>query len=216
MGPPTVVLAHGAGAGRQHPWMRHVAASLEARGIHVVTFDFPYIAGGRRLPDKAPVLESAFQAVWDTTAKEINGPMFAAGKSMGGRIASMLAAREALSPAPAGLLFFGYPLHPPARPEKRRDAHLPAITVPMLFAHGTKDPFGSPEEMAALVAALPTAILHLVDKGDHSLVARRGELVSDAVLDFVVAWMADAIGPGGIPTAADSPMDATSAARPTR
>ena len=82
----TLVLAHGAGAGQAHPWMRHVAAGVEARGLRVVTFDFPYIAEGRKLPDKAPVLEAAFIKVWEDAARTATGPMFAAGKSLGGRI----------------------------------------------------------------------------------------------------------------------------------
>lgn len=185
----TLVLAHGAGAGQGHAWMRHVAAGVEARGIRVVTFDFPYMAEGRKLPDKAPVLEAAFIKVWEDAARTATGPMFAAGKSMGGRIASMVAARRGFAPAPAGLIFFGYPLHPPGKPDQRRDKHLPDITVPMLFMHGTKDPFGTPDEMTQLVAGLPHATLHLVDKGDHSLVTRRGQALSEDLLDGVRDWI---------------------------
>jgi uncharacterized protein len=186
---PTIVLAHGAGAGQAHPWMRHLASGLEARGCRVVTFDFPYMAEGRKLPDKAPVLEAAFEKAWLDAAADATGPMFAAGKSMGGRMASMVASRQAFLPAPAGLIFFGYPLHPPNRPDKRRGEHLPDITTPMLFVHGTKDPFGTPDEMKTLVDALPTATLNLVDKGDHSLMTRRGQPVSAQVMDQVVAWL---------------------------
>lgn len=185
----TIVLAHGAGAGQHHPWMRHVAAGLTARGFRVVTFDFPYVAEGRKLPDKAPVLEAAFAKAWADAAREADGPMIAAGKSMGGRIASMVAARGGFTPAPAGLIFFGYPLHPPAKPQQRRDTHLPAIAAPMLFLHGTKDPFGTPEEMQALTARLPAATLHLVERGDHSLIARRGTPVSDDLLDLASRWI---------------------------
>jgi predicted alpha/beta-hydrolase family hydrolase len=184
----TLVLAHGAGAGQGHPWMRHVAAGFEARGIRVVTFDFPYMAEGRKLPDKAPVLEAAFIKVWEDVARTATGPMFAAGKSMGGRMASMVAARQGFAPEPAGLVFFGYPLHPPGKPEQRRDKHLPDITVPMLFMHGTKDPFGTPDEMTQLVAGLPRATLHLVDKGDHSLITKRSQPLSGDVIDHVVNW----------------------------
>lgn len=187
-GVPTLVLAHGAGAGQHHPWMRLVAAGLETRGFRVVTFDFPYVKEGRRIPDRAPVLEAAFIDVWTRAAAEATGPMFAAGKSMGGRMASLVAARQGFTPAPAGLIFFGYPLHPPGKPAQRRDAHLPGITVPMLFLHGTKDPFGVPDEMTELVAGLPLAELHLVDRGDHSLVTRRGTPLSEAILDRVAAW----------------------------
>lgn len=188
--PSTLVLAHGAGAGHRHPWMRHVAAGFEARGFRVVTFDFPYMAAGRRIPDKAAVLEAAFTDVWAQAAREAAGPMFAAGKSMGGRMASLVAARSGFDPVPAGLIYLGYPLHPPGKPAQRRDAHLPAITAPQLFLHGTRDPFGTPDEMTDLVAGLPAAKLHLVDGGDHSLVTGRGKPVSDALLDLAASWAA--------------------------
>ena len=193
-GTPTCVLAHGAGAGQSSTWMRHAAEAFSARGIQVVTFDFPYMAEGRKLPDKAPVLEQAFIDVWTKAAASATGPMFAAGKSMGGRMASMVAARQAFTPAPAGLVFFGYPLHPPAKPTQRRDAHLPAITVPMLFVHGTKDPFGTPEEMTALSAGLPLSTLALVEGGDHSLVTKRNRPVEDRWFDLVATWMVNQTG----------------------
>jgi predicted alpha/beta-hydrolase family hydrolase len=186
---PVLVLAHGAGAGSSHPWMRHVATELEARGVRVVTFDFPYMADGRKLPDKGPVLEAAFAAEWARVAATTKGPIYAGGKSMGGRIASQVAAKGGFSPAPAGLVFFGYPLHPPGKPEMRRDRHLPDITVPMLFLHGTKDPFGTREEMRELIDELPTATLTIVDGGDHSLVKGRGKPVSGELLDDVRRWM---------------------------
>lgn len=186
---PVLVLAHGAGAGSSHPWMRHVVAELEARGVRVVTFDFPYVIEGRKVPDRGPVLEAAFAAQWAKVAATSTGPIYAGGKSMGGRIASQVAAAGAFSPAPAGLIFFGYPLHPPGNPEQRRDRHLPNITVPMLFVHGTRDPFGSKEEMRELIDELPTSTLNLVEGGDHSLVTGRGKPVSAAVLDYVRDWM---------------------------
>ena len=186
---PVLVLAHGAGAGSSHPWMRHVAAELESRGVRVVTFDFPYMAEGRKLPDKGPVLEEAFARKWREVAATTTGPMYAGGKSMGGRIASQVAARGGFAPVPAGLVFLGYPLHPPGKPELRRDRHLPDITVPMLFIHGTKDPFGTREEMRELIDELPTSTLTLVDGGDHSLVTGRGKPVSGELLDGVRRWM---------------------------
>src|SRR5512140_1527564 len=136
----TIVLAHGAGAGRDHPWMTRVVRAFAAHGIPVITFNFPYKDAGRRAPDPGPVLETHFARVWKEAAASAPGPIVAAGKSMGGRIASQVAA-GGFDPAPAGLIFFGYPLHPPGKPRQRRDAHLPRITVPMLFLHGTRDPF---------------------------------------------------------------------------
>ena len=113
---------------------------------------------------------------------------------MGGRIASQVAARDAFDPPPNGLIFFGYPLHPPGNPKQRRDTHLPEIRVPMLFLQGTRDPFGSPEEMKALAAALPkTATLELVDGGDHSLVVRTKQKDErfNQLLDRASTWIFD-------------------------
>jgi len=186
---PVLVLAHGAGAGSAHPWMQYIVSALEQRGIRVETFDFPYMAEGRRIPDRAPVLEAAFADAWARIAATTAGPMYAGGKSMGGRIASQVAAKGGFSPAPAGLIFFGYPLHPPGKPDVRRDRHLPDITVPMLFLHGTRDPFGTREEMRELIDELPTATLSIVDGGDHSLIVKRGRPVADGVLDTVRAWI---------------------------
>ncbi|MEZ5320201.1 MAG: alpha/beta family hydrolase [Vicinamibacterales bacterium] len=200
-GAPVLVFGHGAGAGHDHPWIRRVAAGLAARGIAVATFDFPYRAEGRKLPDKGPVLEEAFASAWREVAAGAAGvPLLAGGKSMGGRIASQAAAGGALVPAPAGLVFFGYPLHPPGRPAQRRDRHLPSITAPLCFLHGTRDPFGTPEEMQALVSTLPLATLALFEDGDHSLVARKrqdpdGRLL-DRALDVAAAWMLRVTGRG--------------------
>lgn len=171
--------------------MIRVADALADRGLRVVTFDFPYIEAGRRVPDRAPDLESAFESTW-RSARDA-GPMFAGGKSMGGRISSQCAAHGGFDPAPKGLVFFGYPLHPPGKPHQRRDAHLPSIAAPMLFLHGTRDPFGSPDEMRDLVATLPSATLEVIDGGDHSLVAPRqkpGASASlDRALDLAAAWI---------------------------
>jgi len=196
---PWLLLAHGAGAGQDHPWMRGTAERLAGHGISVATFDFPYKAAGRKLPDRAPVLEQAFLDAWEELWAVLTaGPAganpavhtFAGGKSMGGRIASQVAPQ--LTPAPAGLVFFGYPLHPPGRPVDRRDRHLPLVGRPLLFLHGTRDPFGSPDEMQALADRLPGATLSLVDGGDHSLVAGRGRgttAAPDAAVRIAADWM---------------------------
>jgi predicted alpha/beta-hydrolase family hydrolase len=190
----TIVFAHGAGAGQDHPWIRRVVRAFESHGHQVVTFNFPYMDAGRSAPDKPAVLETTFARVWAEAAAAHPGPMVAAGKSMGGRIASQVSAKHAFDPAPAGLVFFGYPLHPPNQPAKRRDAHLGSIRERMLFLHGTRDPFGTPDEMRALVATLPAATLELVDTGDHSLVAQkradpRGESIERAV-EIASRWLA--------------------------
>lgn len=192
----TIVLAHGAGAGQDHPWMKRVVRALATHGHEAVTFNFPYMDAGRSAPDRAPVLEAHFEQVWKGAAANATGGMIAAGKSMGGRIASQVAARHAFEPAPRGLVFFGYPLHPPNQPQKRRDAHLSQIDVPMLFLHGTRDPFGTPDEMQALVASLPTAALHLIDGGDHSLVVKRKDSADsiERAVEFAAAWLMERTG----------------------
>jgi len=193
----TLVLAHGAGAGQQHPFMRDAAAAFAAAGFETITFDFPYMENGRRVPDAGPVLEAAFAAVAaECCARWINGRgYFVGGKSMGGRIASQAMARGLFERAPAGLVFLGYPLHPPQRPEKRRDAHLASITTPMLFVHGTRDPFGSPDEMRALIARLPSATLALIEHGGHSFEApkRDGGDQRAAAFAAAISWMNETI-----------------------
>ena len=185
---PKLVLAHGAGAGHDHAWMIRVAKGLAARGVHVVTFNFPYIERKKSVPDPAPVLESAFVDIWKGA-----GARFAGGKSMGGRMASQVAAKAAFDPPAAGLVFFGYPLHPPGKPDQRRDKHLASIEAPMLFLHGTRDPFGSPDEMTALTGALQRAELHVVDGGDHSLTRRSRKAGPDpllvSALDAAALWI---------------------------
>ena len=141
----TLVLAHGAGAGQTHPFMVAFAEALAARGIDVVTFDFLYVAAGRRAPDRPPALEACWRAALALGAAEWSGRVpFIGGKSMGGRIASHLAAA---GDAAAGLVCLGYPLHPPKQPDKLRVAHLPQITMPTLILQGRRDEFGAPDEL---------------------------------------------------------------------
>jgi predicted alpha/beta-hydrolase family hydrolase len=188
----TLVLAHGAGAGEDHPWVRQVALGLADRGITTVTFNFPYMEKEKRgAPDRPPILEAAFIDVWREVARDATAPAFVGGKSMGGRMATHVAARHAFNPPPSGIVVFGYPLHPPGAPTKRRDKHLPDIDVPMLFLSGTKDTFGSPEELTALVRGLPKSSLQLFDGGDHSI-QRRSKTKPDLLIEAIDAaarWM---------------------------
>jgi uncharacterized protein len=188
-----VVLAHGAGAGQASRFMVQAASGLAARGISAATFDFPYMAAGRKVPDKAEVLERAWREAVDAAREAWPGvPLVIGGKSMGGRIASHIAAQgcEGL----AGLVFLGYPLHPPGRPDQRRDAHLPSIAEPMLFVQGSRDTFGTADEIGALLPRLQRASHHEVAGGDHSFkVAGRGapgpDRVMAEILDAVAAWI---------------------------
>jgi predicted alpha/beta-hydrolase family hydrolase len=152
--------------------MTDVATRLSAAGVSVVTFEFPYMQAGRRAPDRGPVLDAAFAEAWGTALARYgsaNQRVFAGGKSMGGRIATQATAAGLLTPMPSGLVSFGYPLHPPAKPTVRRDKHLSRVACPILFVHGTRDPFGSPDEMRELHRALPHSTLILAPDGDHSL-----------------------------------------------
>jgi predicted alpha/beta-hydrolase family hydrolase len=153
------------------------ARALSAQGIDVVTFDFLYIARRRRLPDRGPALE----ACWRAVLEQVGGPApFIGGKSMGGRIATQVAAADP-GRAIAGLVLLGYPLHPPGRPEQRRDAHLPAVGRPMLFVQGSRDAFGTPAELAPILDPLsPAATLHVIEGGDHSYKLSRRDPAAQA------------------------------------
>ena len=155
--PATFVFAHGAGAPSSSPWMKRYKRALEKRGVRVVTFDFP------KTRSNTDVLERAFVEVIEKTKQTVA----IGGKSMGGRIASMIAAKYTLPVS--RLVFFGYPLHPPGKPEKRRDAHLPDVKQPMLFVQGARDPFGGEDELRPLAKKLGAKLL-VVAGGDHSLV----------------------------------------------
>ena len=166
------VFAHGAGAGQHHPFMAGVARAIAAHGIDVVTFDFPYKRLQRSAPDRPPALEQAFrEAVEAARGWSQAGRLFIGGKSMGGRIATHLAAQglESLS----GVVCFGYPLHPPGKPGQLRVAHLPAITAPLLIIQGERDAFGTPAEIRPHLDAMKADVrLHVVERADHSLAVR--------------------------------------------
>ena len=184
-----LVLAHGAGAGQQHPFMTAMARGFATRGVDVVTFDVPYIRERRKIPDRAPVLEKAFQDVvvlarqWSAATR-----FFIGGKSMGGRMATHLGAAhlDGLS----GIVVFGYPLHPPGKPDQLRVEHLPSLTAPVLIVQGERDTFGTPNELQPAVDSMNASVeLHIVHRGDHSLAVagRRREDVLDEVLDKATA-----------------------------
>jgi len=187
-----LVLAHGAGAGQKSAWMVKAAHALSERGTSVFTFDFPYMATGRKVPDKAPALEASWREALEEARPQARGlPMFIGGKSMGGRIATHIAAQGVANVS--GVVLLGYPLHPPGQPQKRRDAHLPDIKIPMLFVQGAKDTFGNEEEMSALLPSLRKAKLHIVPGGDHSFRVNGGAQAVQAAFDDVIlavdAWI---------------------------
>ena len=191
-----IVLAHGAGAPQAHPWMVRMAGALAARGLDTVTFDFLYTAARRRLPDKNDVLEATWLAAVAAVRARTDvahGRLFLGGKSMGGRIATQVvaAAPPDLGPV-AGVVLLGYPLHPPGKPEKLRTAHLASIRVPMLFVQGSRDAFGSPDELRPFVAPLAAHGTRIfpVDGGDHSLALPKARGVD---VDTTIGIVADEI-----------------------
>src|SRR5262245_43471751 len=189
-----MVVGHGAGAGQTSPFMVRTAAGLAGRGVAAATFDFPYMSARRGAPDRPPVLEGAWRdAIEAARAQFPKLPLFIGGKSMGGRIASQVASQGGVGRL-SGLVFLGYPLHPPGNAAKRRDAHLPAIEEPMLFVQGSRDTFGTTDEIRALGPSLKQAPVHEVVGGDHSFKVTgrpRGapDRTLDDILDVVVSWM---------------------------
>jgi len=189
----TLILGHGAGAGQSSAFMVDFATALAAGGIDAVTFNFPYMEAARRLPDSNDRLEACYRAVIDSVRRERTSAALAVGgKSMGGRIASQVAAGAS---GLAGIVLLGYPLHPPGKPRQLRVRHLPKITVPMLFVQGTRDTFGTPEELQAVLAPLPLAELYLVENGDHSFkVLKRAGVPQEAVYTRIQDKIADWLG----------------------
>lgn len=187
---PTYVLAHGAGAAMDSPGMNAVAERLVARGIRVVRFEFAYMAarrdGVRRPPPRAETLLDEYRAV----LAEVGGNPVIGGRSMGGRVASMIADDAGVP----GLACLSYPWHPPEKPDQPRTAHLLGLRTPALVVQGTRDPFGSPSEVATY--GLPATIeLLWLDDGDHDLRPRKAvsgfthaqhlDAAADAVASFV-------------------------------
>lgn len=164
--PLTLVLAHGAGGPMDSPFMNSVARFVAKEGFRVVRFEFPYMAARRRgekrgVPDREPVLTKA----WRDVIARLGGPsrLVVGGKSMGGRMASLVADEAKV----AGLVCLGYPFHPPGKPERLRTAHLAALATPTLIVQGTRDPFGTREEIAEYTLSRAIRI-HYVEGGEHS------------------------------------------------
>ncbi len=170
---PVVVLAHGAGADMRHAFLEFFAAALAERGLAVVRFQFPYMeraAGGTRPPDPQDVLLDTYQEVLLASSQRTGsppGPLFIGGKSLGGRMATILAAEGRVRPS--GLVLLGYPLHPAGKPSAERAAHLPRCRAPLLFVQGDRDPLCDLALLRESRRALRIAgSLHVVPGGDHS------------------------------------------------
>lgn len=226
----TVLLGHGAGSNQLSPFMRLFASGLAERGFDTMTFNFIYMEQGRRVPDAKAKLEACYSAVIAAAVehKKLKGNrLVIGGKSMGGRIASQVAAEstrltgltrpdEKKQPLKkrssrigtsnkethdvidlAGLVFLGYPLHPPGRPEQLRDAHLKDISAPMLFLQGTRDAFGTADEISSVIKRhnLP-AILLPIEGGDHSFKIPKSlgvpqEQIYEDAMDEIARWLLD-------------------------
>jgi predicted alpha/beta-hydrolase family hydrolase len=190
----TIILGHGAGADQLSGFMRMVAEGFAARGLDAMTFNFLYKERGRGAPDPKAKLEACYRAVIDaarTQKKLKDNKLVIGGKSMGGRIASQVAAEE--SNGIAGLAYLGYPLHPPGRLDKLRDEHLPKIKAPMLFVQGSRDAFGTEDEIKAIIKKHRLkADLYVVESGDHSFKVPKSvkpqQQVHEEVMDEVARW----------------------------
>jgi uncharacterized protein len=192
-----LILGHGAGAGQHSPFMVDFAGALAELGLDVLTFNFLYTEQKRKIPDRGPALEECYRAVIGAAREQLESAkraLFIGGKSMGGRIATQVAALDAMLPI-EGLVLLGYPLHPPGQPHKLRDAHLLVVRRPMLFVQGTRDTFGTPDELAPILAKLtPRPVVHVVDGGDHSfkLSKRNPEqqaAIYTVIQNRIIAWI---------------------------
>ena len=163
------VLAHGAGAGMRHHFLAQAADVFAGRGIATYRFEFPYMQAGKSRPDSPGVAESAVRKAVAAAAHAAPGlPLFAGGKSFGGRMTSQAQAHEPL-PGVRGLVFLGFPLHAPGKPGTSRAEHLTSVDVPMLFLQGTRDEFAQLDLLQQVVKGLgDRATLHLIADGDHS------------------------------------------------
>jgi len=193
------VLAHGAGAGMAHPFMAAIASALGRHGIATLRYQFPYMEQRSKRPDPPKVAHAAVRAAVEEAARRLPRiPLFAGGKSFGGRMTSQA---QAVSPLPdvRGLVFLGFPLHPAGRPSDERGAHLFDVRIPMLFLQGTRDALAELSLLQPLVIRLGSrATLALIQNADHSfhVPARRGGKDSNAiagVADSLATWIEKAI-----------------------
>lgn len=190
-----LVLAHGAGAGMTHKHMAATAEGLATRGIAVLRFNFPYMEKGSKRPDSPAVAHAAIRAAIAKAGKLAGGlPLFAGGRSFGGRMTSQGQADEPL-PDVRGLVFFAWPLHPSGKPGTERAEHLSKVKLPMLFLQGTADTLAGTHLLKPVVAGLgKRAKLHLVEHADHSFhvptkTGRKDTEVLDEILDVTHAWL---------------------------
>lgn len=191
----TLLLGHGAGGDQLSPFMRMFAGGMADRGFDAMTFNFLYSEQGRGAPDPKAKLESCYRSLIQAALnlkKLKTNHLIVGGKSMGGRIGSQVAAVD--GGKISGLVFLGYPLHPPGKPEQLRDAHLKDIRAPMLFVQGSRDAFGTPAELRAIIKRdrLP-ATLNEIEGGDHSFKVPKSaglsqQEVYESIMDKTADW----------------------------
>lgn len=191
----TLLLGHGAGANQMSSFMRMFAGGMADRGFDAMTFNFLYAEKGRGGPDPKAKLESCYRSVIQAALsleKLKSNHLIIGGKSMGGRIASQVAATDGSKIS--GLVFLGYPLHPPGKPEQVRDAHLKDIRAPMLFVQGSRDAFGTPDELRAVIKRdrLPATFCE-IEGGDHSFKVPKSAPLSqqevfEMIMDKTAGW----------------------------
>jgi uncharacterized protein len=191
-----LVMSHGAGAGMNHPSMTAIANQLAGAGIGTLRYQFPYMEEHRGIPDPQRVLTATVAAAGQVAGKcAPRLPLFAGGKSMGGRMTSLAAAEQPLE-AVKGLVFFGFPLHPPKRPSDKRGDHLQLVKVPMLFLQGTRDDLADLTLLRPVCESLgPLATLHIVEGADHSfhVLKRSGRTDAEVLAELaqtVKSWTA--------------------------
>ncbi len=186
----TFVYAPGAGSNIHDPFGAYAARALAGQGVATVRFQFPYMEAGRRSPDRTPALEATWRAAINA-ARDSKTRIVVGGRSMGGRIASMVVADGVEVDA---LALFAYPLHPPGKPEQLRTDHLTSIKAPALFVSGTKDAFGAPDELRAASKIVKRSTLHLLEHADHGFAVSkssgrtRDDVWAEAVAVFA-AWI---------------------------
>ena len=196
-----LVLAHGAGAGMRHPFMESAAEELRARGIATLRYQFPYMQRKSRRPDSPQVLQATVRAAVKAAAvANPDLPLFAGGKSMGGRMTSLAAAAQPLDGV-RGIVFFGFPLHAAGSPSDARGAHLSGVTVPMLFLQGTRDRLAGLDRLRPLVAGIPYATLKVFEGADHSFHPPKSSGRADAdvlgeIAETVSAWAGETLRRG--------------------
>lgn len=197
-----LLLAPGAGAASDQPALVAIDLAISALGVTVERMDFPYRLSGRRRPDAPAVLETAVRAQAEALAKRLGvgtEQLVLGGRSMGGRICSQVVAAGLRA---AGLALVSYPLHPPGRPEKARTGHFGSLAVPCLFVSGTRDAFGSPDELRAALEELPGPVTQVwLDGGDHGL-RRKDAEVADAVAHWLTVTFGGESATGSQPRAA--------------